>query len=283
MSMMVRIIVQLALLLISNISLVVALDDGRATSLNLRLKQKQDQHKGRRLPYGTRISDLIDTVLKRNTKCPPKNFGSLKKFDLNSYISKSWYAIKQIPLSYQPIEDFFCVRADYIKDTDGCLLCNDKPRIKVYNQARSGSVTGTIGGAPYSENNPSSDYFFGMQKNPENEPAQLTVGFFPQLTPAANYWIVAAGTYAEALAGSAKPSTKQYDWAIVTGGTAGMETDNGKCIPKPGAVPFLGMWMFARDGVPPDGVINSIEVIASDLGLDTTKWLPVKQDGCVFE
>jgi len=44
------------------------------------------------------------------------------------------------------------------------------------------------------------------------------------------------------------------------------------------------MWMFVRDFVPPDGVIEAIDKYASEtLGLDTTAWLPVVQEGCVFE
>lgn len=217
--------------------------------------------------------------------CPPPGFDALQTFDIDSYISDSWYAVKQIPLSYQPIEDFFCVRADYIRDTSRCLFCLNSVKVQVYNQARNGSVNGTIGGTPYSITDPPAKGLFrAFQRRPDSEPAKLTVGFLSNFALRANYWVVAAGTYEDAISRTGPiPTSTQYDWAIISGGLADKETENGKCIPNPGVTDFLGMWMFARDGVPPAGVIDGIEEIASIMGLDTTKWLPVVQEGCIFE
>jgi hypothetical protein len=232
------------------------------------------------------ISNWIDTIFGRNLNCPPDNFNALPEFDLDSYISKSWYAVKQIPLVYQPMNNFYCVRADYIRDTSRCLLCGSTPKVKVYNQARSDSITGRRGGTPYQPNQSSNDrnLFRAFQKDQKNNPAKLTVGFFSQFTLRSNYWIVAGGTYQGALKGQAIPTANntEYEWAIISAGSPDKQTENGLCIPKPGIIPYYGMWMFTRDGVPPTGVIPAIDTIATNLGLDATKWLPVTQEGCVF-
>jgi hypothetical protein len=237
----------------------------------------------RRLRFGVGISNFIDNLFGRNKNCPPKGFTALSDFNFTSYISKSWYSVKQIPLAYQRLEDFYCVRADYIKDTSSCFLCGNSPKVQVYNQARRGSVNGTIRGTPYTESNPPKRGLFrAFQKDPQNQPAKLTVGFFSQISLSSNYWVVAAGTYADAIAGIAVPSSAEYDWAIISAGSPDLQTQSGLCIPKPGLIDFYGMWMFARDGVPPTGVIAGIDQIATSLGLDNTKWRTVDQTGCVF-
>lgn len=146
-------------------------------------------------------------------------------------------------------------------------------------------MTGPVGGVPYKESDPPpTGLFRAIQRSPNREPAKLTVGFLSNFQRTPSYWVVAAGTYDDAIAASSPiPTSTEYDWAIITGGSPDLETDSGKCIPKPGRADFLGMWMFARDGVPPAGVIAGIDQIASDMGLDTTKWLPVDQEGCVFD
>jgi hypothetical protein len=179
-------------------------------------------------------------------------FRTLNDFDFDFlYISASWYIfMKQIPVVYQPLDDFYCVRADYVKDTSRCFFCGTTPKVKVYNQARSGSQTGPVVGTPYQAGQASSDRnrFRAFQKDATNHPAKLTVGVGAQFIRRSNYWVVTAGTYENALNGTAIPTTSNYDWAIVSAGSPEKETENGLCIPKPGIIPFYGMWMLARDG-----------------------------------
>jgi hypothetical protein len=74
------------------------------------------------------------------------------------------------------------------------------------------------------------------------------------------------------------------EWAIVSGGSPSVKGANGKCKPNPGVFNFLGMWMFLRSPNPPAGVIEAIDRFAFDvLGLDTSTWLPVQQEGCVYD
>jgi len=209
--------------------------------------------------------------------CPPEGFDAKSDFDFDSYISAPWFAAKQIPVSYQKYPDnFYCVRAEYIEDNTFCLFCNNKPRVVIDNQARNGAVDGEPLGSV-------SRFFRGIVRNPR-APAKVSVGFFADVLQwKPNYWIVAAGTYDDILNGVESTGTN-YEWAIITGGPPSVEGENGKCKPNPGLLNLLGMWMFVRNSVPPAGVIEAIDNYASEkLGLDTTAWLPVVQEGCVFE
>jgi hypothetical protein len=195
------------------------------------------------------FSNFNDNIFGSKSNCPPANFSTLKDFDIDSYISASWYVLKQIPVVYLPLDNFYCTRADYIRDTGRCLFCGETPKVKIYNQDRSGSVTGPVGGSPYKPGQESDrNRFRAFQKDVKNNPAKLTVGVFAQFILRPNYWVVTAGTYADALNGTAAPTTNKYEWAIISAGSPGKETENGLCIPKPGILNFNGMWMFARDG-----------------------------------
>lgn len=215
-----------------------------------------------------------------NKQCPPEGFGALENFDIDSYISARWYVQKQIPVSYLPLEEFYCTTADYTPYTGFCFFCFGARQILIANRARKGSVTGPrVGEADGSDGN---KFFRGIVRKPVKKPAEVSVGFVPDLLQfTSNYWIVAAGTYQDALDGKRVPTSNQYDWAIISGGPAKKNGANGKCKPDPGILNFLGMWMFTRDGVPPAGVVEAIDGIADSMGLDTTAWLPVEQEGCI--
>lgn len=225
----------------------------------------------RELFFLDRTSKAEDSV------CPPEGFDALKEFDFDSYISARWYIQKQIPVAYQTLDQFYCITADYTKDTNFCPLCNRDPRVDIDNRARQGSVDGRPLGGP-------SRFFRGIVRQPKKDPAKVTVSAFAAaFLPNPNYWIVAAGTYADVLNNVTSSNSANYDWAIVTGGSPTKVGANGKCLPDPGELDFLGMWMFARDPVPAAGVVDAIERVADQMGLDTSAWLPVAQEGCVYD
>jgi len=246
---------------------------------HLRNGQSLGENGHRRLLLGGLVSGLLGFFgFGGKSVCPPEGFDAKTDFDFDSYISAPWFAAKQIPVSYQKYPDnFYCVRAEYIEDNTFCLFCNNKPRVVIDNQARNGAVDGEPQGSV-------SRFFRGIVRDPKRAPAKVSVGFFAdvlQWNP--NYWIVAAGTY-DAILNGVESTGNIYEWAIVTGGPPSAEGENGKCKPNPGLLNFLGMWMFVRDFVPPVGVIEAVDNYASEkLGLDTTAWLPVAQEGCVFE
>jgi lipocalin len=250
-----------------------ALHGDKSLSTSRVRKQKQQQQQ----QYARRNLFFLGGLFDRSENCPPPNFDALQDFDINLYLGR-WYAHKQIPVAYQSIDQFYCVTADYTKDKNFCPFCNYAPRIDILNQARQDSVNGTkLGGA--------NRFFRGIIRRPRRDPAKITVGFFSPFLPKANYWVVAAGLYEDILVGQTTVgSTTNYEWAIISGGSPVREGMNGKCKPNPGILNFLGMWMFLRDSDPLPGVIEAIDTYASNvLGLDTTAWLPVQHEGCVYD
>jgi lipocalin len=212
----------------------------------------------------------------RSEVCPPPGFDALKDFDINSYYGR-WYIHKTIPVAYTTVDQLYCVTAEYSKDTDFCLFCNSVPRIDIVNRARQDSVTGEKIGGPMR-------FFRGLIRRPNSDPAKVTVGFGAQFIPKSNYWVVAAGLYEDVLQNKTSTAGTALEWAVISCGSPVVEGANGKCKPNPGFLNFLGMSMFLRDPAPRPGVIEAIDRYASDvLGLDTTAWLPVQQDGCVYD
>lgn len=225
-------------------------------------------------------SDNTNNSSNSSAICPPPGFDALKDFDFDSFISARWYVQKQIPVAYQTRDQFYCVTADYTKDRSYCFLCNRKPRVDIDNRARQGSVTGAAIGGPRR-------FFRGIVSHPAADPAKVTVSaFLAPLLPRSNYWVVAAGTYDGVLSNNNTATTSGavvYEWAIITGAAPTKIGANGKCRPDPGVSNFRGMWMFARDPVLAPGIVDAIDRAAGALGLDTTAWLPVAQEGCVYD
>jgi lipocalin len=242
-----------------------------ALSTSNQQQQQQPQSNQRNLFF-------IDSLFDRNPNCPPPNFDAIQDFDINLYLGR-WYAHKQIPVSYQRLDQFYCVTTEYTKDTNFCPFCNYANRIDILNEARQDSVNGTkLGGARR--------FFRGIIRRPRRDPAKITVGTFAPFLFRANYWVVATGSYEDIFLDGKRTvgMTTMYEWAIITGGSPELEGMNGKCKPNPGIFNFLGMWMFLRDSDPLPGVIEAIDTYASNvLGLDTSAWLPVEHQGCIYD
>jgi len=92
------------------------------------------------------------------------------------------------------------------------VFCDDKPRINVNNKGRRGIVNGDVNAGPIVQ---------AFVPNPENETAKLKVSGLQRFVWRTNYWVVAAGTYDDALLSSEKlkpqPSGTDNDWVIVAG------------------------------------------------------------------
>ena len=220
----------------------------------------------------TIASAMIGTLAQ--TTCPPTNFDALSEFNLDEYIAERWYSLKQIVVPYQPLSQFYCVYADYAKVTTKsyrCQIfrCTDKPTISVFNSARRRSVNGNV----------NKIRFQATVTDPSNNPAKALVipSFIPSLfRRGSNYWVVAAGTWADLVGISVQPSGETYDWAIIT---TNQPTNKGTS----GCYSNGGMWLFSRTTTPPPGAIDAIENVAQKLGLDTDKWLPVEHNGCTYK
>lgn len=218
------------------------------------------------------------------TRCPPKNFDSVVNFDINQYASAPWYVQKQVPVSYQPANELYCVRARYTLFNPS----NPQDGIKVENTANRGAVNGPRVGA--ADANRSMDLVavpdYRCTSGPRCAskllvgPAQLWANGTGLIwrTAFGPYWVVAVGRSAN--------KTLGYDWAIITGGAPRTPTSSGACRTGSALLPqdrqyFGGFWLFSRTPVDPEATAI-MEQEATRLGLDTSDLIQVQHQGCQY-
>lgn len=210
------------------------------------------------------------------TVCPPPGFDAIPELDFEGYIEARWYSIAQVPVSYQPIEQLYCVYVQYSKVRRPRSLlcrifgCTDPITFEVFNSAREDSPTGreiTV-------------RFEGTITDGENYPARVFVGYplIPRpLRRGSNYWIVAAGKFND-LVDTVPASDFVYDYALISGGPpsdVGTKTDDG-CYND------SGMWLLSKVPFPPDGVMDAIGNVARGLGIAFDEFAMVQHENCEY-
>jgi len=211
-----------------------------------------------------------------NGNCPPAGFRSRPTLSLDTYISALWYPQKAAPVLYA-MGQSFCSVVKYTLDTSCTFLCDNLPRIDVRNRALAGSITGSLNDACLK----------AMIPNAKGKPAEIRVGPPQRLYTKANYWVVDAGRYRNIVAGNHTfggfGNNDVYDWAIISGGAPTRES-NGACIAGTlRQFDTRGLWIFARDPIPPVGVVQAIDDYAASLGLDTSAMIDVVHEGCTYD
>lgn len=204
-----------------------------------------------------------------SNNCPPENYAPAGNFSIDAYIAAPWYVYSQMPNSYQPKEDLFCVVASYEQVAPN--------KLNVRNYANTGAVNGPSKGTS------GDDSSFVLQGTIPNadQPSKLLVhpSFLPAWKPlAGDYWVVATG-----------PS---YEWAVITAGPPNSSGEGDTCYNgcdwKRGCFgSFLsngeGMWLFTRDPIPADEIVAEAESEMGALGLDVSKLAKVAHEGCKYD
>eukprot|EP01026_Neomeris_dumetosa_P070558 TRINITY_DN7054_c0_g1_i6.p2 TRINITY_DN7054_c0_g1~~TRINITY_DN7054_c0_g1_i6.p2 ORF type:complete len:209 (-),score=22.61 TRINITY_DN7054_c0_g1_i6:260-886(-) len=200
-------------------------------------------------------------------------FDAVKPFttdDLAIYISAPWYIQEQVPLSYQPLNELFCVRAEYtaIDEKDfskGITVINYSNKDKV-NGVKEGGIMPLI-----------------AIVRDLNQASKLRVGrpqFFEMSeTRFGNYWIVAIGR---------NPDNTQFEWAIVSAGpptrktSAGCATGSEDEAMRKFQVNDFGLWLFTREKVASEETIQLMKTVAQEKGFDISELVKVQQEGCQY-
>eukprot|EP00963_Diacronema_lutheri_P010460 scaffold1053_cov332-Pavlova_lutheri.AAC.14 len=196
--------------------------------------------------------------------CPPQGYDSVSPFDLDKYVGDPWYVLQQLPISYQPLEELFCVRAQYTQTEARGIFKRRRgdAQVSVLNSASRDGVEGEAFTAELLAIVPDIE-----------DPSKLAVGptFLPSILYGP-YWVVAAGP----------EDTERYEWAIVTGGPPTVETADG-CTTGTG-VNDSGFWLFSRTALPSnrEELVSELRGIAEGLGLDTSVLVNVPQEGCTY-
>jgi len=218
-------------------------------------------------------------TLTASRQCPPPGFDSARDFSLAEYSSQPWFVQKQNEISYQPADNLYCVRAEYVPIDPSDL----SKGFYVRNYANQGRVNGPPTGTTGAGGNSRSLLALPDTKasGPTAASKLLVIpAFLKNLLPF-NTWRAAAGPYWVVAVGP------NYSWAIISGGSPSTPTDNGLCRTGSSLLPqskqyFGGLWFFSRKPVDPEGTAE-MERVARELGLDTSKMLKVEQEGCTYE
>jgi len=185
--------------------------------------------------------------------CPPRGFDSVPSFSPAHWIEAPWYIVQQEPTLYQPVENLFCVRADY------SLLPNGE--INVHNQERKGSVSGELQSALL------------RAVYVDADTGKLKVG--PDFVPRSlfgPYWVVATDSY------PTDPNFKGYEWAVVSAGPPSTPS-NGGCK-NTGVVNDVGLWLFSRSPNPSQKDVQAMRDVAAAKGFDLSVLVNVEQNKC---
>jgi apolipoprotein D and lipocalin family protein len=220
----------------------------------------------------------------RRPRCPPTGFDSLPNFDIAAFVeSGPWYALEQQEVFYQPKDQLFCVRAQYVPRDPKDL----SKGIAVINTAAQGSVTG----APVGSSDTGAGFngivafpdAAAAKKNPATGASKLRV--LPSFLESAfklkpsnplisgPYWVVAAAP--------------DLAWAVISGGPPNRPS-NGKCrtgragVQTPLDINGSGFWIFAKNPAAGSEVLVPARAAAEALGYDLSVLLPVQQSGCQY-
>ena len=186
-----------------------------------------------------------------------KNVNTQNNFNITEYLNGKWYIQMQQVTNYLPIEDNYCVTAEYNLSNKKVPFYNGKV-ISVYNYANKDMVNG--------ENVNKNKNILCARIPNNNIKSKLLVApcFLPNLF-AGDYWVIAAG-----------PNSTKYEWAIVSGGQPNIQYNDG-CTTN-----NTGFWFFTRDQVASNNLINKLKSISIKNGFSIRKLNNVTQKGCKY-
>lgn len=199
-------------------------------------------------------------IVTASSVCPPVS--TVENFNLTEYVRERWYIQKQQVTSYLPKSTNYCVSARYqVSNTKVPFYSGTV--LNVYNKARVDSVTGQ-------QLNSNNMTLCARVPNSSN-PSKLLVApcFLPNLL-AGDYWVLDAG-----------PSSDNYEWAIVSGGQPHEQYCDG-CTTRRDSMNNAGLWLFTREQVPSDSIVNMMLSKLRSKGFTTVFLNNVTQVGCVY-
>eukprot|EP00928_Gymnodinium_smaydae_P002492 TRINITY_DN1088_c0_g2_i3.p1 TRINITY_DN1088_c0_g2~~TRINITY_DN1088_c0_g2_i3.p1 ORF type:complete len:224 (-),score=37.31 TRINITY_DN1088_c0_g2_i3:365-1036(-) len=184
--------------------------------------------------------------------CPPANFSTVDNFDLDTFISKRWWAQQQMPTKYLPETQNRCVYAEYKKRTPG-LLGYD---VAVHNHAEYV--------APPHKVQDSGSMICAKIVDQAHGKLEVAPCFLPPSLAAGPYWVVA---YSES-----------EGYALVSGGSPTQSAPDG-CRTGTG-VNNAGLWIFTRQQSKDQQLVTKVRGLAQAKGFDLSVLKDVDNSEC---
>eukprot|EP00547_Thalassionema_nitzschioides_P000140 CAMPEP_0194212590 /NCGR_PEP_ID=MMETSP0156-20130528/12646_1 /TAXON_ID=33649 /ORGANISM="Thalassionema nitzschioides, Strain L26-B" /LENGTH=262 /DNA_ID=CAMNT_0038940457 /DNA_START=54 /DNA_END=840 /DNA_ORIENTATION=+ len=195
---------------------------------------------------------LVFTASQASEECPIVD--GVADFDIDEYAAKPWYSHQQAENSYSPLEDNFCVRAQYTVRESSTFFGYT---VNVANEAQN-----SIGAER--EGN-----LCAYQTDAAKSKLAVAPCFLPKFF-AGPYWVV---VYNEeegyALISGGQPTIPSYDGDDFIGCKTGTGINNS------------GLWIFSRSQTRNETLISTVRDIAVEKGFDVTVLNDVDQAAAV--
>mmetsp|Transcript_19660 Transcript_19660/g.29834 ORF Transcript_19660/g.29834 Transcript_19660/m.29834 type:complete len:259 (+) Transcript_19660:63-839(+) len=194
---------------------------------------------------------LVFTASQASEECPIVD--GVADFDIDEYAAKPWYSHQQAENSYSPLEDNFCVRAQYTVRESSTFFGYT---VNVANEAQN-----SIGAER--EGN-----LCAYQTDAAKSKLAVAPCFLPKFF-AGPYWVV---VYNEeegyALISGGQPTIPSYDGDDFIGCKTGTGINNS------------GLWIFSRSQTRNETLISTVRDIAVEKGFDVTVLNDVDHSSC---
>lgn len=178
-----------------------------------------------------------------------KTVDAVENFDIAVYASKPWYVHQQAQNTYSPVSRNYCTKAEYT------LL--DRPTFWGYTVGVDNRASDRLG-------NQYGGQLCAYQTGESSSKLAVAPCFLPKLA-AGPYWVVA---YDE-----------NEGYALVSGGQPTHSGENGGCRTGRG-INDSGLWIFTRNQVRDDALVDKVRSIASNAGFDLSVLNDVDQTNC---
>lgn len=189
---------------------------------------------------------------KASDECPI--IDTVSDFDIYDYASQPWYSHQQAENSYSPLDQNFCVRAQYTVREDPTFFGYT---VDVNNQDQNEFGAGRDGN------------LCAYQTDAADSKLAVAPCFLPKFL-AGPYWVV---TY-----------NNEEGYALIAGGQptiASYDADNKFIGCKSGTgINNSGLWIFSRSQTRNETLISTVRDIASEKGFDVTVLNDVDQSSC---
>jgi lipocalin len=229
------------------------------------------------------VTVAISTLCTVQAACPPGGFASKQNgFNPTKFFDGRWFSLKQLPNSFQPENQLYCVSINYdIEKTKICKLFGcDKTVIRISTAAKLGSINGQV----------KSKRLNGITQI-STLPTQVSIGgrFMPS-SSYIRYWVVEAGSYSDLLYGNSTTfEGEQYEWAIISSGAPTKQTNSG-CLPAMIYFSLLplqrwnpcGVWIYSRQPIVSEEIISRLVALTAAKGFDVSALRTVVQEGCTY-
>mmetsp|Transcript_23220 Transcript_23220/g.34995 ORF Transcript_23220/g.34995 Transcript_23220/m.34995 type:complete len:230 (-) Transcript_23220:492-1181(-) len=186
-----------------------------------------------------------------SSQCPPADFETVENFDLESFISKRWWAQQQMEVSYLSKDVNRCVYAEY-KTQSGSFWGYD---VAVHNHAEGVEEPHKV--------KDSGSFICAKVVDAKRGKLEVAPCFLPSIF-AGPYWVL---DYSES-----------EGYALVSGG-APKHSSNDGCKTGSG-INNSGLWIFTRAQTRDQALVDKVRGIAKAKGFDVSVLNNIDQTAC---